>query len=72
MRVERIGNEVAVTVSADGFLYNMVRIMVGTYLDAARGKLKCGDITKIIESGNRENAGDTALAFGLYLNRVFY
>ncbi len=71
-RTERHGDLLEIYVKADGFLYNMVRIMVGTYLDAARGKLQVGDITKIIESRNRANAGDTALACGLYLNKVFY
>lgn len=71
-RTEREGDLLSVYVRANGFLYNMVRIMVGTYLDAARGRLKKGDITKIIESKDRGNAGDTAPAAGLYLNRVFY
>ncbi len=70
--VERRGELLEISVCANGFLYNMVRIMVGTYLDAARGKLKCGDVKKIIESKNRALAGDTARAQGLFLNKVFY
>lgn len=70
--LSRNGDFVYLTVSADGFLYNMVRIMVGTVLDAARGKYLRGDIQKIIASGDRKNAGFTAPAHGLYLNRVFY
>lgn len=58
-------------VSADGFLYNMVRIMVGTMIYHSAGSLKMG-IEDIIESKNRANAGFTAPAHGLYLNRVFY
>ncbi len=60
------------TVAADGFLYNMVRIMAGTLLDCASGKLDPEDIPKIIESKNRANAGFTAPPEGLYLSRVFY
>ena len=71
-RTERHGELVEIYVKADGFLYNMVRIMAGTYLEAAKGNLKKGDISRIIESGERKNAGDTARAHGLFLNRVFY
>lgn len=72
MRVERIGNEVAVTVSADGFLYNMVRIMVGTLLEVSEGRLSAEDIKIALETGKRELAGRTAAAKGLCLDRVFY
>lgn len=71
-KVTREGDIVKFTVSADGFLYNMVRIMVGTYLDAAKGRIGRGDIAAIIDGKDRSKAGDTALACGLYLNRVFY
>jgi len=71
-RTERKGGLLEISVKADGFLYNMVRIMVGTYLDAAKGRLKRGDIDRIIQSGERKNAGDTARAHGLFLNKVFY
>ncbi len=70
--VKRDGNLVTVSVCADGFLYNMVRIMVGTYASACMGRIKEGQITEIINSLNRANAGDTAPACGLYLSRVFY
>ncbi len=59
------------TVAADGFLYNMVRIMVGTVVERASG-INGMDIPDIIESQNRSNAGITAPAHGLTLNRVFY
>lgn len=72
MRVERIGNEVVVTVSADGFLYNMVRIMVGTLLEVSEGKLSAEDIKVALDTGKRELAGRTAAAKGLCLDRVFY
>ena len=70
--VERQGKLVTMTVEADGFLYNMVRIMVGTLLSVSQGKIKPDEIQKIIESKDRSNAGPTAPACGLYLNQVNY
>ena len=63
---------ITIRVCADGFLYNMVRIMVGTYLDLARKKAPEGSLSRIIDGTNRSLAGDTAPAHGLYLNRIFY
>ena len=60
------------TVWGDGFLYHMVRIMVGTLLYVNYGMKEGDSVTKIIESGDRTRAGHTAPAHGLYLNRVFY
>ena len=71
-RVERQGDMVIFTVAADGFLYNMVRIMVGTLLRVQQGKFAPGDIPAILEAKDRKAAGPTAPAQGLYLNRVFY
>lgn len=68
----RTEDSVMLRICADGFLYNMVRIVVGTYLDAARGKYKKGDIASVIASRDRTKAGFTAPPHGLYLNRVFY
>lgn len=70
--VWREGDMVYFRVEADGFLYNMVRIMVGTLLFAAQGKIKSGELTDIIKSKDRRRAGKTAPAQGLYLNRVNY
>ncbi len=70
--VRREGDMVLFTVAADGFLYNMVRIMVGTLLRVAQGKFEPKNIVGIIEAKNRKAAGPTAPPFGLYLNRVFY
>lgn len=71
-KVEKSGDMVTFTVSADGFLYNMVRIMTGTLLFVSQGKIKPSDIPTIIEGKNRSLSGPTAPACGLYLNRVFY
>ena len=70
--VKRNGDLVEFTVCADGFLYNMVRIMVGTLLKVESGKIKPNQIKEIIESKDRANAGTTAKASGLYLKKVHY
>jgi len=56
----------------NGFLYNMVRIMVGTLLDVGRGKRLPSSIPNIIERKDRMAAGKTASANGLYLWKVDY
>ena len=71
-QVTRQGDMVLFTVAADGFLYNMVRIMVGTLLRVQQGKLAPEDIPGILQAKDRKAAGPTAPACGLYLNRVFY
>lgn len=68
---EREGDMVKFTVAADGFLYNMVRIMVGTVAELSSGT-KGMPIGDIIAKRDRANAGITAPAKGLVLNRVFY
>lgn len=70
--VEKKENVIEFSVSADGFLYNMVRIMAGTLLLAAAGKIKPEEVASIIESGDRKKAGVTAPPEGLYLDEVFY
>ena len=61
---------VHIRISADGFLYNMVRIIVGTLLAVAEGKIEADTLPSVIESGDRSRAGITVPAHGLYLNRV--
>lgn len=70
--VYREGEFVYMSVEADGFLYNMVRIMVGTLLKIQQGKLSENSIPYIIKAENRKEAGPTAPACGLYLDEVFY
>lgn len=70
--VERVGEEIIFRVAADGFLYNMVRIMAGTLISVAEGRIEPEDISEIIGSRSRERAGMTAAACGLYLNKVVY
>ena len=71
-KVYREGDLIVFKVAADGFLYNMVRIMTGTLLLVAQGKINPEDIDKITESKDRKNAGSTVPACGLYLNKVEY
>lgn len=68
----REGGFVRFHVAADGFLYHMVRIMVGTMLKVAQGKLNPSDIEQILKAENRSMAGPTAPSQGLYLSQVFY
>jgi tRNA pseudouridine38-40 synthase len=56
----------------DGFLYNMVRILVGTLLEVGLGTRDVDSILKVYESGDRSLAGETAPAKGLFLTEVFY
>ena len=70
--VWREGDMVYFKVEADGFLYNMVRIMVGTLLFIAQGKIGEGELLDIIKSKDRKRAGKTAPPQGLYLNKVNY
>lgn len=65
-------NMVKILVKGDGFLYNMVRIIVGTLIYVAEDKISAGDIPAILEAKDRTLAGKTASPYGLYLNKVFY
>jgi len=60
------------SVRADGFLYNMVRIMAGTLIDAAEGRISPEDADGIISSRDRSRAGATLAPDGLYLKEVIY
>ncbi len=70
--VSRDEELVTMRVEADGFLYNMVRIMVGTLLRIQQGKISSDSILEIIEKKDRKFAGPTAQPCGLYLNKVNY
>lgn len=69
---ERQNDMVRLKVSGNGFLYNMVRIMVGTLIYINEGKLPRGSIKELIEKKDRTASGITVVPDGLYLNRVFY
>lgn len=70
--VTRKGDMLSCRVCADGFLYNMVRAMVGTCVYAAEGKLSAEDIPAILEGKNRTDAGPTAPPQGLYMTNLWY
>lgn len=68
----REGEELIFTFRGDGFLYNQVRIMVGTILEAGMGRLTTKEIQEILATGRREQAGYTVPAKGLCLMEVQY
>ena len=68
----RAQEEIEIRVTGNGFLYNMVRIIVGTLVDVGYGKIQFDKIEGIIKSCNRENAGHTAPASGLYLEKIYW
>ena len=70
--VSREDDVIVFSVRANGFLYNMVRILAGTLLAVAEEKIAPEEIDGITASRNRAMAGSTLPAHGLYLNRVVY
>lgn len=66
------GHKLIFTITADRFLRNMVRAIVGTMLNVGGGKCTVDDFCRIIESKNRSRAGASVLACGLYLTKVEY
>ncbi len=72
LSINRVGDLIEIRISADGFLYNMVRIIVGTLTEVAFGRIFPDEIREIIASCDRSRAGMTAPAEGLYLNKVIY
>lgn len=70
--VKKRGNLIMIDIEADGFLWNMVRNIVGTLLEIGRGKIKEASIKKILRAKMRKYAGPTAPARGLCLLRVVY
>jgi tRNA pseudouridine38-40 synthase len=67
-----IGNELTFHISANRFLRNMVRAIVGTLVDVGLGKLSKEEFRSIIESKNRGNAGLSVPAKGLFLTKIKY
>ena len=72
IEIERENDFVFVTISGSGFLYNMVRIIVGTMVDYSSGKITYEQIKKALEEGERSCAGQTMPACGLYLKETIY
>lgn len=65
-------DSVMIEIKGDGFLYNMVRIIVGTLVEVGRGRLQAEEIPQIIESRDRGRAGFTAPPQGLYLKEIYF
>ena len=64
--------KIAIEISGDGFLYNMVRIIAGTLVETGKGKREPEEMKAVIESADRQKAGHTAPPEGLYLVEVYY
>ena len=63
---------IIISVTGDGFLYNMVRIIVGTLIEVGLGKRDPASVAQAIESCDRANAGFTAPPQGLYLKEIYF
>ena len=72
VKVEKEEKVIKISVSGDGFLYNMVRIIVGTLINVGRGKTDAVSISDIINQKDRTLAGDCVPPHGLFLKEVYY
>ena len=72
IKVSKTDTEIDIRICADGFLYNMVRIIVGTLIEVAYDRMSPEDVLNVLKSKDRKNAGMTAPPEGLYLNKVSY
>ncbi len=72
IKMEKQGDELILSFIGNGFLYNMVRIIVGTLLEVGNGKRDAKEMESILTAKNRSLAGKTAPGQGLYLWQVFY
>jgi tRNA pseudouridine38-40 synthase len=68
----RNGNNIVFTVKADRFLRNMVRALVGTFIEVSMGKIDLDDFRKVIEKKDRGAAGISVPAHGLFLTDIEY
>lgn len=72
LSIEETEREIIIEITGDGFLYNMVRIIVGTLCEIGLGKRSADDVPGMIESRSRANAGFTAPPQGLYLKEIYF
>ena len=70
--IQQDGEYITVSIKGNGFLYNMVRIIVGTLVEVGLGKKDASELSDIIASKDRGRAGHTAPPQGLYLKEVYY
>jgi len=66
------GKNLYIYIKGNGFLYNMVRIIVGTLIEIGMDKMQISQIEKLFEIKDRAMAGHTAPSQGLFLDRVYY
>ena len=72
LRVGGEGKEIRIQVSGNGFLYNMVRIIAGTFVEVGIGRRSVETVKEAVETGERKKAGPTAPAHGLMLIGIQY
>lgn len=72
IEIVKEGDMLTFTFTGNGFLYHMIRILVGTLLEVGRGVRTADSIPAVLESKNRENAGELVPGKGLVLEEVFY
>ncbi|MFX0548436.1 tRNA pseudouridine(38-40) synthase TruA [Hathewaya histolytica] len=72
LKIEEDNNKIKIYVSADGFLYNMVRIIVGTLILVGESRIEAEDVKDIIDSKDRNKAGKTVPPQGLVLLKTWY
>ncbi|MFP3359678.1 tRNA pseudouridine(38-40) synthase TruA, partial [Planococcus sp. SIMBA_143] len=72
IKIEQVQDELVFTFEGSGFLYNMVRILMGTLFEVGKGRRSADDIPMILEAKDRNKAGKTAPPHGLYLWKVSY
>jgi len=70
--VDRKGDEILITVTGNGFLYNMVRIIAGTLIQVGKGKFNPEYVKEMLDAKDRTQAGQTAPPQGLTLMRIEY
>lgn len=72
IKIDESSGNINIFIEADGFLYNMVRIIVGCLIDVGLGKIDYNYLVEILENKDRKKASDTAPSKGLYLYNVYY
>jgi len=70
--IQKHGKMIIIKVRGNGFLYNMVRIIVGTLIQVGLGFYEAARVKEMLEAQDRTSAGPTAPACGLRLNEIFY
>lgn len=71
-KVKREGKDILCHICANGYLYNMVRIMVGTLVEVGAGRMQASEMPALLAKKDRVYAGDTVAAQGLFLYKVNY